>query len=70
MKLEAYVIEEDEKILVVREEQSGNLMNQIGEEFDPSSDSQISRDDPRLNESREVNLHGDAYEPITTISIY
>jgi hypothetical protein len=70
MKLEAYVIEAEDKVLVVREEQSGDVMNQMGEEFDPSSDVQISEHDPRLNEVMEANPHGDAYELITTISIY
>jgi hypothetical protein len=68
VKVEAYVIEEE--LLVIREEQSDDVMNGTHEEFDPSSDVQVSADDPRLNEViTEINPHGDAYEPITTISI-
>jgi hypothetical protein len=67
MKSESYVVEE--KILVIREEQPEDVHK--GEEFDPSSSVHISEDDPRLNEIvQEIDPRGDAYEPMTTISIY
>jgi hypothetical protein len=71
MKLEAYVLEEEEKVLVVRQEDSGDLMNQMGEDFDLRSDVQISEDDPRLTqEVIEIDPDADAYALVTTISIY
>jgi hypothetical protein len=70
MKVEAYVFEEEEKVLIVREDQPEDVINQMGEEFDPSSDVLISEDDPRLTEVVvEMNPHADAYALITTISI-
>ena len=70
MKVEAYVFEEEEKVLIVREDQPEDVINQIGEESDFSSDVLISADDPRLTEEViEIKPLADAYALITTVAI-
>lgn len=70
MKLEAYIIAEEQKVLVVREDEFNDL-DQIDANFDPRSDAPISEYDPRLTqEVVEIDPNADAYEPAIMISIY
>jgi hypothetical protein len=64
MKPEVYSFDDQDKVLIVREERpedSTELMSSEGVE--------VSIDDPRLSEEVPVDLSADAYEPITTIAL-
>lgn len=68
MIVETYVV--DESVLVYRADELEEIMGWSEPEFDPSTDVQVSPDDPRLNEIVIDNPQGDFYALIQTISIH